>query len=407
MPKKTKQSNKKQRDAVQNLLADNYTKAPQAVESKKTRAKFSCNPKLEEMVRLANLLPKDFYFDLIEAIKEGKLPSLYWFEKSRNFSSELLLELDKCNEDIEYETQDNGIDWRDSIRDFLFHLTTVGKLHTNELNQLIYGEERMLVKFLFDRDYFDDFELWKQKKQQRNVIRDYVQPDCVNDESQNSSSDFFSSKNFVYMKALERLLKIKELLFGLVKLAEIYNLTPSESRGVEKVIDENTSPKKVNFESKDFIRVAYDNYFKNYGYGIETAIERAAIVEEIVEYIQSGQFATLGLSDEEAGRFIYYYSKFEAIKNKLLISSVLVSKDGVVNFLISEWAEAIQGVNISRLRKCDICEKFFWASRKDTFACSKKHSKVRQMRLLRENWKDKGDLYLKARQKKTNKKKEK
>jgi len=107
---------------------------------------------------------------------------------------------------------------------------------------------------------------------------------------------------------------------------------------------------------------------------------------------------------DEMNNFI---DNVKEISNKVVTTEVIIDGNGNIRFELSPYAEALQGVNISRLRVCDICEKFFWASRKDTFACSKKHSKVRQMRLLRENWKDKGDLYLKARQKKTNKKKEK
>jgi len=88
------------------------------------------------------------------------------------------------------------------------------------------------------------------------------------------------------------------------------------------------------------------------------------------------------------------------------ISDVDFDEEGNIKFRLSPLAEALQGVNISRIRRCEICGKIFWAARKDAFTCSKQHANTRRMRLLRESWKDKGVLYLKARQKKANKRKE-
>lgn len=79
-------------------------------------------------------------------------------------------------------------------------------------------------------------------------------------------------------------------------------------------------------------------------------------------------------------------------------------QNGVLTLEIAPLLESINGVNLNRLRTCEVCQSFFWADRKDAFACSKKHSKVRQMRLLRQNWKEKGKLYLKARKKNKEKK---
>ncbi|MDQ3061913.1 MAG: hypothetical protein M3R14_03475, partial [Acidobacteriota bacterium] len=107
MPKKTKQINKKQRNAVQNLSAESYIEAPLIIESKKTRAKFACNDILQEMIGLVNLLPKDFHFDLVEAINDEKPLALYWFDILKNLPSDLFLELIESREFIEYEKQDS------------------------------------------------------------------------------------------------------------------------------------------------------------------------------------------------------------------------------------------------------------------------------------------------------------
>ncbi len=345
MPKNTKQINKKQQNAVQNLSADYYTQTPQFFKGQKTRAKFACNEKLQEMIRLANLLPKDFHIDLLEAIKEGKSPALYWYEILRNLSSDLFLELIKSREVIEYEKQDSIEYWEnnsDLAHDYLNDLEAGNEITEDEFNQLINSDEQVVAKVLVDKGYFgENYSYREQTKRQKDEKEDDLWRKPEDDESLNLFFEFFNSKNYVYIKALERIQKIRDFLLGLTELAE-YNNTAGVSDG---------NPTNSNSAFKHLMS--------------------------------------------------------EKIKDEIVTSSVLVSKEGIVNFLVSEWAEAIQGANITRLRLCEVCEKFFWAARKDTFACSKKHSKVRQMRLLRENWKDKGDLYLKARQKKANIKKEK
>ncbi len=100
---------------------------------------------------------------------------------------------------------------------------------------------------------------------------------------------------------MERIQKIRDFLLGLTKLAENLNTEKPNLEKFENVKDENTA-----------------------------------------------------IPNSEFNRLIC-----EKIKEELVTSSVLVSKDGVINFLFSEWAEAVQGVNISRLRLCEICKKFF------------------------------------------------
>jgi hypothetical protein len=96
----------------------------------------------------------------------------------------------------------------------------------------------------------------------------------------------------------------------------------------------------------------------------------------------------------------------QQIENKVSDVKAHLDSEGNVNFQLPEFAGALQGVNITRLRLCEQCDKLFWAYRKDAFSCSPKHARNRRMRLLRENWKEKGDLYIKARKKKLKKKKE-
>jgi hypothetical protein len=100
-----------------------------------------------------------------------------------------------------------------------------------------------------------------------------------------------------------------------------------------------------------------------------------------------------------------------SVREKLSETHINLSEDGVINFELSHYAEAMQGVNISRLRACEICNKFFWASRIDAYTCSKQHAETRKKRLQRQNWKEKGHTgkggYLSSRSKKAEKKQSK
>jgi hypothetical protein len=89
--------------------------------------------------------------------------------------------------------------------------------------------------------------------------------------------------------------------------------------------------------------------------------------------------------------------RLKKLSRRLMASEVTIDSNRHINFGLSEWARAINGVDITRVRRCEVCDKIFWANRRDAFACTKEHSKVRQMRLLRVNWRENGNLYKKAR----------
>jgi hypothetical protein len=97
------------------------------------------------------------------------------------------------------------------------------------------------------------------------------------------------------------------------------------------------------------------------------------------------------------------------VREKLSETNISLSEEGIINFELSPFAEALQGVNISRLRTCEICSRFFWASRLDAYTCSKQHAETRKKRLQRQSWKEKGHTgkggYLSSRRKKTKDKK--
>ncbi|MCA1637922.1 MAG: hypothetical protein LC768_06230, partial [Acidobacteria bacterium] len=207
MPTNTKQINKKQGDAIQNLSADCYTKTPQTFEGQKTRAKFACNDKLLEMIRLANLLPKDFHFDLLEAIKEGKKPNVYFFETLGNLPSDLFSELIISRELTEYEKQDSRYYWENNIDlayDYLNDLESEDEITEDELNQLINSDEEVAARVLVDKGFYgENYSYSEQIKRQRDEIEDDLWWNSDDDERRDSSLDFLSTKYSAYMRALE------------------------------------------------------------------------------------------------------------------------------------------------------------------------------------------------------------
>ena len=63
----------------------------------------------------------------------------------------------------------------------------------------------------------------------------------------------------------------------------------------------------------------------------------------------------------------------------------LTARDGKFVFLTSVFIQALEGNEINRLRICPICSRIFWAYRKTSFGCSKKHSTAIRTRNYRAN----------------------
>lgn len=88
--------------------------------------------------------------------------------------------------------------------------------------------------------------------------------------------------------------------------------------------------------------------------------------------------------------------RHEAQKNNRLIiifpiyiSTEIVIKDGLIHIETNKLAEALQGVDIDRLRICPVCNRIFWAKRNDQKACSNKCSGNLRIRKYRENYLEK------------------
>lgn len=163
-------------------------------------------------------------------------------------------------------------------------------------------------------------------------------------------------------------------------------------------------------------------YFRSNFEGVRAKHRKALMVYLTVRYILLDKQAEFGISQKEASAFIEEWKRQFFIKDLdsenadrlIVILDVLansaislenqipnftleVEREGTVKIAVPFLAEALQDVNISRLRICEYCKNLFRANRKDAYTCSPNHARNRRMRLLRNNWKENGDLYLETR----------
>jgi hypothetical protein len=80
----------------------------------------------------------------------------------------------------------------------------------------------------------------------------------------------------------------------------------------------------------------------------------------------------------------------------LLVEYAYLDKDGKLHRSLNRFAEALEGVEVSRIRACLICRRLFWANRKDKQCCSEEHSRIIRQRQVRENQKLNKGVYGRA-----------
>lgn len=68
-------------------------------------------------------------------------------------------------------------------------------------------------------------------------------------------------------------------------------------------------------------------------------------------------------------------------------ATITVSEQGRVVVKGDRFAKAVDGVNVSRLRRCEICSRAFWAGRKDAVCCSPNCADKRRKRQHRARYK--------------------
>jgi hypothetical protein len=80
----------------------------------------------------------------------------------------------------------------------------------------------------------------------------------------------------------------------------------------------------------------------------------------------------------------------------LFVEYAYLDDNGKIRRQPDKFTETLEGVEISRLRTCLVCQKLFWANRKDKKCCSEIHSAVIRQRQSREVKKERGKVYSKV-----------
>jgi hypothetical protein len=362
MQDKADNSKEKQEKGVQILSAKRRTKTLHKGSNKPSRSKYKCNPKLAELIKLANILPANFNFDWnLEISKSGFEVA---FEKWKKVFFDLSI-----NEQLELVGADFG------------------------KNYIVYPSK--LPEELKKRDEFGFCLRAVDNSQEIIKIRNFLKRAIVLYKiSQEKEIKVFIKKGEEAFDAFNKLYSDIEPLYKFIACWKVA-------------------------EQLKYIGLVNEKY------------RNSILVYLTARYILLEEHKDFDISDKEATKFLQKWKTLFLINDletestdrlfiilDLLAKTALnyeiqipdvslsVDREGNVEFQFSEYVKAIQGVNISRLRFCEYCKKLFWANRKDSYACSKKHARNRRMRLLRKNWKENGDLYLNARKKKAKKKKE-
>lgn len=365
MQRSAANNNKKWKKIVQNLpeLSDAKALHVSKEAETKSRAKYLCNVRLAELIRIANLLPPQFDFD--------------WKTEKGIHGFEIAFE---------------------KFKKMFFELSIAEKF---DLVGVDFGKNYISYPTSISKNI-------KKKEEYRFCLR-----------ALDSSQEVIKIRNF---------LKTTIAIFKITQEKEINDLISADEDAFDAFNKLYSDIEPLN----TFIacwRLA--EHFRG-SFDLITARHRNGILFYLTaRYILRDKHKIVGITDAEATAYIKEWKRLFIVKDwdseyserlmtildvlaraainletRIAEVDLIVARDGDVKIDIEKNALALQGVNISRLRICEYCKKLFWANRNDTYACSPKHARNRRMRLLRENWKEKGDLYLKARQKKAKKKKE-
>lgn len=358
-------NNKIQENKVQNLPVKKRTKTLRDSKEPKTisRAKYLCNERLVELIQIANILPPKFIFDWQTE------KAIHGFETAFEKFKKLFFELTVA-EKFDLVGADFG-------KDYISYPTSISKVTQK-------------------KEDFDFCLRALDNSQEILKIRNLLKRNIA-----------------LYKVAQER--EIKDLIKADEDVFEVFKKLYSDIEPLYKFI--------ACWKLFEHLRERFELISVNH--------RNEILFYLTARYILLDDYKSFGVSKGEANAYIKEWKKLFIVKDwnseyaeKLTIIldvlakaavnletrisevDLIVARDGDVRIEIEKNAEALQGVNISRLRICEYCKKLFWANRKDAFACSPKHARNRRMRLLRDSWKVSGDLYLEARKKKAKTKKE-
>ncbi|HEX8748499.1 MAG TPA: hypothetical protein VF717_15105 [Pyrinomonadaceae bacterium] len=91
----------------------------------------------------------------------------------------------------------------------------------------------------------------------------------------------------------------------------------------------------------------------------------------------------------------YVGKQLDVALGVLFVEYAYLDEHGKIRRQPDKFTEIMEGVEISRLRTCLVCQKLFWANRKDKKCCSEMHSAVIRQRQSRKIKEERGQIYSK------------
>lgn len=339
---------RKHQGAVKKVSASADKKTPQTSDNYKSRAKYKCPPTLEPLIYKANLVINRERFnphqteDFTWRIEEFNSLSIS-IEEMQEFIGSLPNDLQEqlfLSEEFLRHIKDDSYEYWSNLDDLaaqkLNDLLIEGEISEPEYQSLI--EDHFIIpEFLVEYGFYGDGYSFEK----------YCS-DNKEKESTYNKSYFLANMNRIIFSKYRSLIKAYN---NLILLKKVFSI----------VIDLNKN-------------VVTQQTFDN---PLLVKLNKESILQRVNIIIST-----------------------KVLKDLTLTASIEVNSEGKINFTLPKWANVLQGLEINRLRTCEVCNKFFWAERKDAYACGTPHAKVRYMRLARQNWKEKGDQYVKARKKK-------
>lgn len=169
------------------------------------------------------------------------------------------------------------------------------------------------------------------------------------------------------------------------------------------------------FPEETAIIARYEEFRTVRAWLYEVAILGAMPVEPRQSYLQSPH---LHLDNYLSVTMNLLESSDDPLESKLLeAAESRAQNSSTPNFIIDEkgifrvalrpivFFRALEGVEVTRLKVCEVCLRLFWAEREDKKACRPQCAATLRQRKSRENRKESGHLYAMARKRKTRKQK--
>jgi hypothetical protein len=109
-------------------------------------------------------------------------------------------------------------------------------------------------------------------------------------------------------------------------------------------------------------------------------VDRSVEIYECYRFVSNARLLLIAIANSQGSRI--------EIPNQVVefTASLILNEDGRIQLQASPLSEPVVGVESRRIRQCTECKRIFWAGRLDKFACTKKCTQRRRVRLWRERY---------------------